>query len=373
MRPADGKLIDVFPINASVFGLKPDWFDTIAPRMVTPAYLLLTLLLVVSMGVLALRRFETADLEKKTWNIPVILAVMLIWPSVVWGLKTLIDTFNTFLVQDLFRIQWVEFGFATRFDDYQSLAVWSVESIIRLLPVIAYWIIYAFYLIFFFFYSVLGPLILAKGVLFDEIEAFLEIVKELAILLLWQTVLVVITSFLLPQIVSGEPFPKVQDASIILKCLILGIMMFFIPTFARKFGANLGQAFVPLGLRWGGAALGISAAGRVGASVLSAAGAPVRGHGTLAMLKENFNKAEEFKNRYNTERTIQNMETERKVLEGQIVEGHQEERHRQEEHNNQKKEVQQASEKSNEASQKTDSLVTLSKQAKEALAPKGPG
>lgn len=271
MNSGNPQLVDVFPISTSAFGLRSDWFETFAPKLVQPAYLLMALLLVISIGIMVLRRFQDADLEKKVWNIPVIVTVVGFWPLLVLGLKDLIDNLDTFLARDVFQIPWQGFGFPD-VGSVTNIVGWSAEGLARLLPNFSYWIIYAFFMVFFFFFAVLGPFVLAKGILFDEIEAFLELLKEVTILFLWQTTVVILVALIMPDIVSGNPFPHNPQSNFYFLSLILGVMILFVPSMTRKFGNHLGSSFFPAGFRWGGALLGLSAIGQIGSMGLAVGG-----------------------------------------------------------------------------------------------------
>jgi hypothetical protein len=314
-------LVIVFPISASAFGLRGDWFNTILPKLTHPAYLLAVLLLVASIGIMALKRFENAEFEKKFWNLPVLLAIITFWPALVLGLKELVDTFNTFLVVDIFRMRWEGFGFPS-VATMSSFVTWPAEGLARLLPNLAYWIVYAFYLMFFFFYAVLGPLVLAKGVLFDEMENFLELVKELMMLFLWQTTVIIMVAFIMPDIVSGDPFPAVPPANFYFLSVILGLMIFFVPTVTRKFGSHLEGSFVPLGLRWGGGMLGISAFGKAAAPLVGAAGVPVESSDQVTQWTKRASKIDDFKSRYEQRRYSRDLEDAKKSLQERLSDEH---------------------------------------------------
>lgn len=315
--------VDVFPIFSSAFGLRPDWFYAFTPKMIAPAYLLLTLLLIVWIGILALQRFENPDFEKKLWNLPVIIIAILFWSALVLGLKELVDSFNTFLVGNVFGISWVGFGFP-EIGSFDNVFAWPTEGLARFLPNLAYWVIYAFYIIFFFFYAVLGPLVLARGVLFDEVETLLELIKELTILLLWQTTMVIVVAFVMPDIVSGKPFPARPEANFYFLSLILGILIFFVPSLTRKFVSHLGRPFVPLGFRWGGAMLGVTGLARAGGVALAGAGVSTRAMGTAKTVFERAARVEDFRTRYQLGKRVQTLEGEERTLE-KIVRDEQEE------------------------------------------------
>ncbi|RME14061.1 MAG: hypothetical protein D6797_09695 [Bdellovibrio sp.] len=254
MNTSSPHFVDVFPITTRAFGFRPNWFLLDSSLLIRPAYLLMVLMLVLSIGIMALKRFEHADLEKKLWNIPIILTAVVAWPFLIIGLKSLVDAFNTFLVHDVFQIEWKGFGFVSLKSPFNIFS-WSVESLARLLPNLSYWLIYSFYIVFFFFYAVLGPFIMAKGILFDEIEAFLELIAEVTILFLWQTTLIIFVAFIMPDIVSGKPFPPHPKENFFFLSIILGLMILFVPSITRKFGNHLGSSFFPPGIRWGGESL----------------------------------------------------------------------------------------------------------------------
>lgn len=272
--------VDVFPISSGAFGMRSDWFQVYSGEFIQPSFLLMTLLLVVGVGIMALRRFDEANFEKKLWGLPVIVVAILVWPSLVLSLKALVDTLDGFLLSRIFHIPWQGFGFPDM-SAASSFVGWSAEGLARLLPNLSYWIIYSFYLVFLFFYTVLGPFIIAKGVLSDEIEAFLELVGELTVLLLWQTTTVILVAFIMPEIVSGQIFPAHPRANMYFLSLILGIMLLFVPSLTRKFVTSVSSSFMPLGFRWGGAFVGLTFAAKASGAFLGMMG--VSGHTRHAM------------------------------------------------------------------------------------------
>lgn len=321
--------VDVFPIYTSVFGMRPDWFDAYTSQFIRPSYLLMILLLVVAVGVMALRRFEDADFGKKLWGIPVIMVGVFLWPSLVLGMKSMVDSFNSFLMISVFRIPWNGFGFPSVNTTRIPLG-WSIEGLAYLLPNLSYWIIYVFHLVFLFFYSVLGPLIIAKGILSDEIEGFLEMVGELAVLLLWQTTMVVLVAFIMPQIVSGEPLPAKSDDNFVFLSLILGLMILFVPSLTRKLVTSVSSSFVPLGFRWGGAFIGATLLAKAGGSVLGALGASHRFRHGFSEAFHMGAEGEEFAARYGHRKSHHHLEHKEHQQEHQIHELHHELEHAQE-------------------------------------------
>jgi hypothetical protein len=259
MNEASNNLINVFPISKQVFGIGVNWYEFI-PRFTDLAFLLLPMFLILSIGIMVLKKFEAVNMDSKLVNIPVIILLLTFWPFIVTGLKDLIDVFNTFLIEDVFRIPWKGFGFPKL--KSVNILSWSVEAIVRLLPHLTYWLIYGIYTVYCFFYIVLGPFVLVKGVLFDEIEAFFDLIKELMVLFLWQTTLIVLVALIMPEIVSGKPFTTHTNASVYFLATILGIMILFVPSMTKKFGNHLGHPMYPPGFKWGAVMLGLTASSR---------------------------------------------------------------------------------------------------------------
>ena len=144
MNSGSNGIVNVFPITKKVFGFSANWFDTYAPLLIRPAYLLMVLLLVIYIGIMVLKRFENFDVEKKLWNLPVIITVIATWPVLILGLKDFIDYFNTFLIRDIFQIPWEGFGYPDM-GSITNIFGWSADAIARLLPNLTYWIIYSFF------------------------------------------------------------------------------------------------------------------------------------------------------------------------------------------------------------------------------------
>lgn len=305
-------IIDVFPISASAFGMPTGWFENFAVKMIRPSYLVMILFLVLSVGIMVLKRFENSNLERKLWNIPVIIVLIGVWPSLVHGIKDLIDIFNTFLIRDIFHVQWNSFGFPS-LGTVNNILGWSADSLARLLPNLAFWIIYAFYFLFFFFFAVLGPFVLAKGVLFDEIEVLLELIAEITLLFLWQTTVVILVCVVLPEIVSGDSITSYSGGNVYFRSFILGIIMFFVPSITRKFGNHLGTSMFTPGLTRSLGFLTLGSAWGLGAkSIALASGTKAFGDGVQKMTHKVLN-VEDIAHRYMSSRKIADLEN--KVLE----------------------------------------------------------
>lgn len=315
--PNDNGVISVFPLSGSVLGMRADWLTSLVPRLIHPSYILMAFMLVLWVLFATLKRFEGADFDKKAWNVPVVVTSVVFWPTIVIGLKVLIDTFNTFLVNEVFKIPWHGFGFP-RIDSVPGLLSFPAEALARFLPNLAYWIVYTFFVIFFFFYATLGPLVMAKGILADEIETIMDLLQEVVVLLLWQTTFVIFVAFVMPDIVSGRHLPANPPTNFYFMSFVLAIMIFFVPSVTRKFTQHIQGTFVPLGFRWGGAMLGIAAVGRAGSATLAAAGVPAESGEIFAFLKNRLSKVEEFRTRFKSRLDVQERDRERAELESKL-------------------------------------------------------
>jgi hypothetical protein len=289
--------------------MRADWFESYSNQFIQPAYFIMALLIVVWVGLLALRRFEDAHFERKIWGVPVIVVAIFVWPSIVLGIKSMVDTFNTFLLARIFHIPWHGFGFP-EVGSPSNILGWSAEALARLLPNLSYWLIYSFYMIFLFFYSILGPFIIAKGILSDEIEAFIEMVGELTVIIFWQTTLVLIVAFIMPEIVSGTAFPANPRPNFYFLSFILGVMILFVPPMTRKFVVSISSAFMPSGFRWGGAFIGIGLVGKLGGSMLGRMGMAASTRHSVHGFSHHVFEAEEFAARHRHRHHAQHLEHE---------------------------------------------------------------
>ncbi len=288
------RVIEIFPLSGESFLMRPNWFVSYSSILKTPAFYLVELFLVIAVGIMILQRFEDAEFVKKLWNIPIVLIAINFWPDLVLGIKGLVDYFNTFLIEQVFtHMEYVGFSFpewayseefsskAKNFGDKNlldrakvifDLKFWgetignTIISIAHFVSRLSYWILYAFFFIFFFSYAVLGPLVLAKGVLFDGVSAFLELMKELIILFLWQTMTVIILGLLLPEMVAGTNANIGSEANFLFRSFVFALFLFFVPSMTRKFGNHLGSSFIPAGTALAATYLGMGSIGAIGAS-----------------------------------------------------------------------------------------------------------
>jgi len=370
--------VNVFPVRATAFSLPPGWFERVVVQFSEPASLLITLTLIASIGILALRRFEDARMEEKVWNFAVIVIAIIFWPVFVLSLKNLIDTFNTYLVVDVFGISWRGFGFPS-LDSPSRIFGWSAETVARFIPNLAYWVLYAFFMVQFFLLAVLGPFVLTKGILFNEVEALFEVTRELVILFLWQTTIIVLVAFILPAIVSGEPFPNHPDSNYYFLSLVLGISMLFVPPITRKFGNHLGSSIFPSEAGWGMAFLGLTALGKVAGGGLWAAGVTRASIGQrFQIIKHDFLSGREFKRTHELTHQVEDLhdkkaEAERRMRKQSVRA--KEASHGTEEHDTIESESLSADRSvrsgwrsvTNRSSNKKDGLVALSRRAKSEI------
>lgn len=91
-------MIEVFPL----IGLASEMDDTLN----RVALVLLVFLFLVSLGFFALQRFEGFQPEARLNQLIVFGLFISLWPHVMMGIKELVDSFNTFLLTDIFHIQW---------------------------------------------------------------------------------------------------------------------------------------------------------------------------------------------------------------------------------------------------------------------------
>lgn len=153
----------------------------------------------------------------------------------------------------------------------------------------------------------------------------MELLRELAILYLWQSTVVVLVAFILPDIVSGREFPRQPPANFYLLSFLLGLLLLFAPAITRKFASHLGGSILPGGFRFGGMALGMTAVGRAASAGLSAAGLPTAAKGQAAAFTQRALTFQDFVTRTKDKRAIQDLKQEKDRLTGTILEASAEE------------------------------------------------
>jgi len=193
-------MIEVFPLD----GLFRD-FDV---RINQAALAVLVLLFLISVGLYALNRFENFALDSKVYSFITIAVLIGLWPPTVQGIKSLVDTLNTFLITSVFHD---EFG-VWKGREMLGPLVWSrihleagiFDSILKILAVlltflldVGQYFLYAFFLIFFFFFKIFGPFVLARGILSEDFSVFKQLLREVTLLFLWQTTFIILVGVFL--------------------------------------------------------------------------------------------------------------------------------------------------------------------------------
>lgn len=188
-------MIEVFPIVGA-----GKMIDNVLNEV---AFILLIFLFLVSLGFFALNRMDGFNPETKV-NQVVVFAVMIgLWPQVMSGLKELVDSLNSYLIRNVFDINWTGFEAIgsivwekVKFNNWVGdLLFSSIAKILVYLLDVARLLLYYLFVLFFFFYKILGPFILARGVLTDDFQVLKGLLSEVSILFLWQTTFVLLLGF----------------------------------------------------------------------------------------------------------------------------------------------------------------------------------
>ncbi|MDB5038595.1 MAG: hypothetical protein JWQ35_2123 [Bacteriovoracaceae bacterium] len=258
-------------MTAEVFALPERWTQafTIFQHL---AMVLLPLFFIISIFIYALQAFEGVRLESNVFQLILTTILIALWPEVLMGIKTLVDSFNDFLIQDVFHMSnqhslispstLDELSRATDFGDNWWNLKHFVNFFMVLILVTAKLIIYGLFLIFFFFYAALGPLVIARGVLSENLEVSLDLIKQVTLLLLWQSTFLIMVGLVDKTVGSSPHFMLVGDDGFFFKAakaIGLAILILCVPTVTKKFADSISAAFVPHGFKLGGAVLGFTA------------------------------------------------------------------------------------------------------------------
>jgi len=187
--------MEVFPLSNT--------FGSLDSNLNQVAIYVLVLMFLISIGFYALNRFEGFNPESRV-NQFIIFGVFIgLWPQVMTGMKELVDSFNGFLLKDVFHIQWqgfetigsviwervrIENGYVDLFFNGLSKCLAYALDVARLL-------LYYLFAFWFFFYKTLGPFVIARGILADDFSVLKDLLGEVSILLLWQTTFVLLLGF----------------------------------------------------------------------------------------------------------------------------------------------------------------------------------
>jgi hypothetical protein len=119
-----------------------------------------------------------------------------------------VDALNTFLITRIFAD---EFG-TWKGREMLGGLVWSrihlnvgiFDSVLKVLSIlltflldVGQYFLYAFFLIFFFFFKIFGPFVLARGILSEDFSVFRQLLREVMLLFLWQTTFIILVGIFL--------------------------------------------------------------------------------------------------------------------------------------------------------------------------------
>jgi hypothetical protein len=160
-------------------------------------------------GLYALNRFENFALDSKVYSFVVFGVLIGLWPHIIGGIKSVVDALNTFLITNVFEDQ---FGI-WQGREMLGPMVWKrihlnmgiFDSILKIISIlltflldVGQYFLYAFFLIFFFFFKIFGPFVLARGILADDFSVLKQLLREVSLLFLWQTTFIILVgSFLM--------------------------------------------------------------------------------------------------------------------------------------------------------------------------------
>lgn len=306
LPPPDSSLV---PAATDVFKL---WFaddssslSQVASQLQNVSMQLLILFFIISIGIFALRAFEGLDIQERVWTFVLCGMFIVIWPLMVLGLKEIIDGFNGYLVhflglenlsQNAINRSWfdemaIRFsapafsqanpndpqnqGFMTMVQKLTSgdLSEWMritgaswwlgfINSLLSIAAAASRTVVQALYNIYFFLYVLLGPIVIARTVFSENLEAFLELVKEFVVVLLWPTMYVILAGFFVKTWASSSSvfLSSLSQVHIQLGlALAFIILTFLVPPLTKKFATALGTSIVTPFLRFGGIAMGLTA------------------------------------------------------------------------------------------------------------------
>jgi len=188
-------VIEVFPL--------PYFASQIDGMLNEAAFYLLILLLLVSLGMFALQRLDGFHPESKINQVIVFTIFISLWPQVMMGMKEIVDVFNTFLIRQVFQIPWRGFESIgavvwerVEFKEWIGDAVFNtLGKLLAYVLDVARLLLYYLFVLWFFFYKLMGPLILARGVLSHDLSVLKDLLSEVSVLFLWQTTFVFLLGF----------------------------------------------------------------------------------------------------------------------------------------------------------------------------------
>lgn len=164
---------------------------------------LLVICFLIALGFAALDRFENFALDSKVYNLFTITLFIGVWPAIVDGIGALVHLGNGALVQ-IFDLEEVR-----HFSDASSYLVGLILSerlpsgwvttvlvkIVAFLFLVGKFFLEWVYLLLLLGFKVLGPLILGRAILSQDLSVVKSLISEVTILQLWQTTFVLLIGF----------------------------------------------------------------------------------------------------------------------------------------------------------------------------------
>jgi len=242
-------MIEVFPVVEN-FTSWPIPFMPIAIALLTAFFL-------IYMLVAALKMFEGVPIEKKVVHFIVIGILITLWPTLVIHIKLLVDSFNTFLIQRVFNMDWDQGIGISRTSQLAQAVDWGwdihhwplkvLNAVLAALLIAANTLIYWLFLLMFFLYVALGPLIIARSIFGEELEGVVDLLREVTTLFLWQSTFVILVGFLDTGYAATSQFVEVGD-SILMQAgrgIALIVLILFVPLITRKIVGEVSSSIAP--------------------------------------------------------------------------------------------------------------------------------
>jgi len=235
-----------------VFNIAETFSTWSVPFMPISIALLLVFFLLFMISA-ALKTFDGIQLERKVFHLVIAAVLITLWPVLIINIKGLVDSFNTFLIQNVFQLQWeagmgrpvgqqlmaaLDLGF-----DFWNYPIKFVNFLLALGVAASYQIIYWLFVLFFFLYAALGPLVISRSIFGEELEAVIELLKDLTTLFLWQSTYIIIVGLLDTGYASSSRFILEDDNFFLAgsKAIALIVLTLCVPLVTRKFVGEIGS------------------------------------------------------------------------------------------------------------------------------------
>ncbi len=172
-------------------------------RLTQAGLSLLVICFLIALGFAALDRFENFALDSKVYNLITIALFIGAWPALVDGIGSLVHLGNGILIS-VFELEEVR-----HFSDASSYLVglclserlpsgWVTTVLVKIVAFLFLvgksfleWV----YLLLLLGFKLLGPLILGRAILSQDLSVVKSLLSEVAILQLWQTTFVLLIGF----------------------------------------------------------------------------------------------------------------------------------------------------------------------------------